>query len=913
MPTSAVVGRDSELAVLWKAMDDIQRHGGAMVLRGEAGVGKSALLGAAAAHAADEGLTVLQAVGIESETAVPYSGLHRMLRPLLDRAGTLPRRQREALHSAFGLAETRTEPYLVGYAALELISDRAADAPLVLIVDDAHWLDPSSAAAVAFVARRLTDEPVVALLAVREGVPSGFTDGSIPELVVPPLDEPRSVEVLEHHADGLSEAARQRILELAAGNPLALIELSSSWSADETASTGVPLTTRLERAFAHRVGALPEQAYLAALVAAADDADELTEVIRATELLTGSPHGDDLLAVAAKAGVLVADAAKVRFRHPLIRSACYQGALPSRRRAAHAALAEVIAAPERRTWHRAASVSGPDDELAAELEAAAASATAAGAAQFGVAALARAAQLSGSEAERGRRTAAAAELAFEADLHVQAAELLEQAAALPLTEEDRLRVSWLTEWFGDPSWSGAAKVRSLCRLASRVAEQGSVDRAMRMLLSVALRCWWSDPDEETTATLLRTAESLGAEPDDPTFVTVLGYGAPFERGKVVVERLAAVEPDALEHPTDVLDLGTAATGVGAFPLAAKLLDDAVLRLRTRGEMVHLTQALVARMLTDYHLGRWDAARAAGGEVRALSVDTAQPIWGAAAKGTEALSAAAQGDDVGVQRLCGEAEAFFHPLGAFTFLAPIEMARGLSALSHGRHEEAFDHLRRVFDPDDAVHHPYACHWAIVDVVEAAVALDRHDEADRLLQRMEALSVRTGSPLLRAALLVARPMVASDAEAEGLFEAGLGGELAPWPFLHGRHLLAYGTWLRRQRRAGDSRRPLRASRDLFDALGAVPWYERATGELRASGEASRTREVSARDRLSPQELQIAQLAATGLTNREIGQQLYLSHRTVGSHLYRVFPKLGITGRGQLSSVLLQPAEPGDGTSG
>ena len=907
MHASTLVGRDAELALLQEAVRRLHRHGSAILVRGEAGVGKTSLLTAVASRAAEEGLTVLRGTGIESETAVPFSGLHRLLRPVLSGADALPARQRAALLSAFGMEEPPVESYMVGFAALELIADCASDAPVVLVVDDVQWLDPSSASALAFVARRLEHEPVVGIFGLREGFDSAFSDGTIRELIVQALDDRRSSEVLNRHAAGIPDAARQEILELAAGNPLALIELSQSWSSREgIIPTDVPLTVRLERAFAHRVKALSESSYLASLVAAANDTDELAEVVRATEVLTHSARGEDLLASGVNAGVLVIDDPKIRFRHPLIRSACYQSALPSQRRAAHAALADVLASPERRTWHRAASVIGPADDIATELETAAAGARDRGAAQFAVAALTRAAQLSASEVERGRKLTGAAELAFEAGMHARAAELLSQATASPLTDEDRLRVSWLKEWFGDPSWSGAAKVRSLCRLATRMAAHGSVDHAMRMLLNVALRCWWSNPDDETTQTLLQTAENLGADSDDPTLITVLGYGAPFERGRLVAERIASFPPNSLDHPTDVVNLGTAATGIGAFPLASPLLDDATMRFRTRGRMVQLTQALVARMLTDYHLGRWDAARAAGEEVRQLAVDTAQPIWGMAAKGTEALSAAAQGDEESVERLCGEAEAFFAPLGANAFLAPIEMARGLSALSHGRHQEALDHLRRVADPHDPVHHPYACHWAVVDHVEAAVALDHHDEARRLVSAAESLSERTGSQLLDVVLLVTRPMVAPDGRAEQLFQEGLDDGLAAWPFLHGRHLFTYGSWLRRQRRVSDSRPLLRSSRDLFDALGAVPWYERAIRELRASGETSRTREVGARDRLSPQELQIAQLAATGMSNREIAQHLYLSHRTVGSHLYRVFPKLGITGRGQLSSALLQPVE-------
>jgi DNA-binding CsgD family transcriptional regulator len=497
---------------------------------------------------------------------------------------------------------------------------------------------------------------------------------------------------------------------------------------------------------------------------------------------------------------------------------------------------------------------------------------------------------------------AAAELAFEAGMHTHGTDLLQQAEVSDLAEEDRLRLSWLKEAFGDRSWSGATKVPALCHVASRLAEQGQVERASRIVLNLALRCWWSNVDDDITWRLLHTAEGLGLGSPDPTLITILAYGAPLQRGRVVVERLASFSPDSLEHPEDALNLGTAATGVGAFPQAAPLLGNAVARFRARGEMVLLLQALVARMLTDYHLGRWAAARAAGEEARQLTVDTAQPIWGMVAAATEALVAAAQGHEEDADYLARKAEAFFLPLGAHTFLAPVEMARGISALSRGNQEKALHHLRRVSDPGSPAYHRHARHWAALDHVSAALAMDHVDEARRIVEEMELLREKSGSPLLGASLLVIRPLIAHDGLAEPLYREGLSGDLVAWPFLHARHLLAYGTWLRRHRRARDSRPFLRSSRDIFDALGAVPWYEQATRELRASGETSRERKLGADHQLSPQERQIAQLAATGLTNREIGQHLYLSHRTVGSHLYRIFPKLGITSRGQLSSALL-----------
>ncbi|WP_322921732.1 helix-turn-helix transcriptional regulator [Nocardioides renjunii] len=908
----ALVGRDDEVAVLRALLGRSEDHGAVLLVRGEPGVGKSSLLDVVAREAVQAGRQVLRVTGVESEAQVPWSGLHRLLGSVLPLADRLPEPQRAALLSAFGLAAPAAPPYLVGYAALELVADRAADAPVVLLVDDVQWIDPASACALAFLARRIQDEPVAVVAAQRDGVDSALSDGTFPELVVGPLDDTHAAEVLER-AGALSTGARREVLRLAEGNPLALVELSRSWTPTDAGLVAPgAMTSRLERAFARRLEDLCDDVRLAALVVAADDTDSLVEVVRATELVAGDSHAEDLLAEAVDAGVLVVEGSAVRFRHPLVRSACYQGATPSERRAAHAALAEVlVASTGRRTWHLAASTVGPADDVADDLEAAADRAIEQGATRAAVAALARAAELSGTALERGRRLVGAAELAFDSGLYQEGTALLVRVDAADLSEEHRLRLSWLHEVFGDRAWSGAAKVPALCDVASRLAAEGEREHALKMMVSLALRCWWSNADATTRLGLVEAAEGVGAAPDDPTLLAIVGYAAPVERGRAVGQRIAALTPGVLGDAIDDLDLGAAATGIGAFPLAAPLLDSAVSRFRSRGEMPLLLQALVSRMLTDHHLGRWQAARAAGDEVQRLAVDTGERLWGMAGAATEALVAAAQGDDEGADYLGRTAEAFFLPLGAHTFLAPVELARTLSAVAHGRHEQALHHVRRVFDPASPVHHANARHWGSVDHVVSALALDQRAEAGQVVEELESVWEASRSPLVGASLLVARPLVATGSRAEALFVDGLRGGLVPWPFLHARHLLAYGTWLRRRRRSRDSRPHLRSARDMFDALGAAPWVDQANRELRASGETVREPDRGAGDLLSPQERQIAQLAASGLTNREIGQHLYLSHRTVGSHLYRIFPKLGITSRAQLVSAL-GGSRPGTGAT-
>ncbi len=302
-----------------------------------------------------------------------------------------------------------------------------------------------------------------------------------------------------------------------------------------------------------------------------------------------------------------------------------------------------------------------------------------------------------------------------------------------------------------------------------------------------------------------------------------------------------------------------------------------------------------------YLADWKVAVPAAEEAGRLAAETGEPLWAAGAQVVKAMVAALRGDGEVADALAAQAEQDVPPIGASFMLAIVQLARGLTALGGGRHGDAYEHLRRVFDPGDPAYHPFIRCWAIGELAEAAVHSGHRDAARAVLEELEPLAAQTPSPWFQAGMRYARPLLADDRDAEPLFQAALDADLARWPFFRARLQLAYGAWLRRQRRVAESRAPLRAAREALDALGAIPWGERARQELRASGESSHRRTPEAWDQLSPQELQIAQLAADGLSNREIGQQLYLSHRTVSSYLYRVFPKLGISSRSQLRTML------------
>jgi DNA-binding CsgD family transcriptional regulator len=443
-------------------------------------------------------------------------------------------------------------------------------------------------------------------------------------------------------------------------------------------------------------------------------------------------------------------------------------------------------------------------------------------------------------------------------------------------------------------------VRFLVETAERAAEAGDRDLALDLLWLVASRCWWSFLGEEQRLAGLAAAERLGSLDDDPRVLAIVAYLAPIERGEALI---AALERNAdADGGADSRGLlATAAFVTGAFDIADALLAGSAARLRSQGLLGHLPRLLALQGTVAARGPDWNVAVPAAEEGARLAGEVGQPAWLAGAKTVEAYLAALRGDEAGAEAAAVEAESVALPAGANFLLTAVQWARGLAALGEGRHSDAYGELRRTHDPEDPAFHPHMRWWAIADLAEAAVHSGHFDEGRRLLDELTALSAGTPAAWIQLGLRHARAVLADDDEAEPLFQAALSAQVNRWPYQRARVLLAYGAWLRRRRRVAESRTPLRAARDAFDALGVRAWGERARQELRASGETSRSRTPEARDELTPQELQIAQMAAEGLSNREIGQQLYLSHRTVGSHLYRLFPKLGISSRGQLSSVL------------
>jgi len=887
----------------------IPERGAALVLRGDPGIGKTALLAAASAAASSKGVSVLGTAGAQSETGLGFAGLHQLLRPVLARLDHLPGPQRDALSAAFGTIDVPApDPFLIALAALNLLADAAEHLPLLLVIDEAHWLDPPTASVLAFIARRVEAEPVAVLFAVRDGAGSVVDNAGLPELCLGGLDDEAAGDLVDASAADLTPGLRRRVLQIAAGNPLALLELPAALRLDDARIDGlspgtVPLTSRLERTFAGQLSGLPAQTRDLLLCAAADERASAAELLAAASLLCGTEVRLDALAPAEGAGLASITDGSIIFRHPLVRSALYQSASAGRRRQVHAALTAVLTEdPDRRLWHVAASTAEPDEIIAREIELLSVRLARRGAIGVAVAAARRAAALSADSARRCSRLLRAADLAFEAGEPDLLQRLVREAGQLNPNGEQRARLTWLRNMFADTVPGDQSQMRSLVDAAELAADTGNSDLALHLLFGAALRCWRSDLGEPARNRVAVAVERLPVPQTHPRRVVTLAMTGPIRWGPVVSERLAVIEASADDLTADEAYLaGMAARAIGDHDAAARFLDSATTKLRAQGRLGALTQVLVMRGWVAIALGRWASAEMLVDESGRLAGEVGQSWWRTGSLIASAALRGLRGETEIAERLVAEAEKTAIPQGLNDLICMIAFARGVTWLGAGRPAVALEHLTRVFDRNDPAFHEAARLMSITYLADAASQSGQRHVAVPILDELQALAQRTPSPTLHAGLMYARPVLAPDDAAERLYDVALGSDLRHHPFDHARLQLAYGAWLRRRRRVSESRGPLRAARQVFDALGCVPWAERARQELRASGEQSRPRIPGARDQLSPQELQIAQLAADGLTNREIGQRLYLSHRTVGSHLYRIFPKLDITSRAQLAARL------------
>lgn len=908
MTTQRLFGRDEELRVLTVTIEAAGDTGGVVLVRGEAGIGKSSMLQTAATFGGAAGLGVLRTTGVESEAQLPFAGLHQLLRPLIGRADGLPAAQQRALLAAFGAEDgPPPEPFMIALAALNLLTDAATERPLLVVVDDVQWLDRPTHDVLAFVARRIGADPVVMVGAIRAGFDGPLLGvAGLTTVDIGGLPEPAARQLVLISGADLPAASQEQILREARGNPLALVELPIAWRgmAQPTAKRVVrhlPLTARLERAFAGRLADLPPESRDALLVAAVDYGDELPEILAATAVLVGAPVTTDVWTAGVDAGLVQVDEVRVAFHHPLVRSGILQIEPLARRQAANAALADVVEEPYRRTWHRAQSIVGPDDVVADELEARHAIPLGRGAVGAAIWSLQRSAQLTTDPAKRGHRLLLAAEHAFglgQADL---VDGLVTAAGEEPLSTLDQARLEWLREIFNDGRPGDATRIKELCEVALVAERAGDRDLALNLLHGASLRAWWASAGRAAQDLIVDTATSLPQPTDNPRYVAVLAVAHPSWQGGAVLAALAKVERRRPADPTALFLYGMAAHAVGDPERVVDLFTLAERRLREQGRLGLLSQVLTMQVLDRMELGEWDQAMAAAEEARRLAVDTGQPIWDTGSLSLNAIMLSLRGDNEVAQEMAGRAAQDAGTRKLNNLLACVQLTRGFGFIREGRYTHAYAELRRMFDPQDAAFHESERYHALAPLAEAARNAGQEGDARQVVKAMAAVAQASPAPTLLVHLDYARAVLASDDEAEALFEAALARNLIRWPWHRARLELAYGSWLRRRRRVAASRVPLQSAYTTLDLIGATAWAEQAAIELRAAGERLVGAQPATHEVLSPQELQVARLAAEGLSNREIGEQLYLSPRSVGSILYRLFPKLNITSRGQLALKL------------
>jgi DNA-binding CsgD family transcriptional regulator/tetratricopeptide (TPR) repeat protein len=906
-----LIGRDRQLEAVRGLFDAGQPAGVAVLVSGEPGAGKSALLDAAGEAARRAGFRTLRTAGVEAETELGFSGLHQLLLPLLGGSGQLPEPQRRALAAAFGSetggeAGSTPEQFLVSLAALSLLSDAAAERPVAVLADDVQWLDMQTQRALAFLARRIAMDRVVMVAAVRSGHDGPYVSAGLPQIEIPALDNEASARLLRESDGWLDARWRERILAEADGNPLALIELTKA-SRPAVGTAGLPpavlpVTARLERSFAGRMNALPAACRDVLLVAAVDSGDDLAEVLAGAALLSGAEVKLDQLEAGVRAGLLVIDEARVRFRHPLIRSSVLRSEPVHRRLRANGVLADVLAGePHRQVWYRAQSIVGQDDAVAGDLVASVDVMMSRGSAIAAIRCLERAAQLTSDPGQRGRRLLLAAEHAFGLGRMDLVSQLVRAALQFDLSDLERSRLEWLGEIFHDGVPGDASRVLEICGTAERAAAARDRDLALNLLHGAALRCWWADAGENAPARVTAVLAGLEGAEADPRYACALAVAEPVRQAAAVVGLLSGFAAQEIADADSLRLLGMAAHAIGHSPMAADFLDRSEAMLRQQGRLGLLSHVLAMQAGIRLGLGCWDRASAAAAEARRLALDTGQPIWSTAGLVGESRAAALRGETDQALRLAALAEQEASGGRLNDLLACVQLARGYAWSSARRYEEAYAELRRLYDEADPSCHVRESYPGLMFLADAAVHIGRHHDAREVVGRFEALARSTPSEDLRVSVGYARAVLASDADAEELYAAALAADLVRWPWVRSRTELAFGSWLRRHRRVAESRGYLRSALATFGAIGAGSWAEQARSELRAAGERTRERARSARQLLSAQELQIARLAADGMSNRQIGEQLYLSPRTVGSHLYRIFPKLDITSRAQLARRL------------
>lgn len=906
-----ILSREHELSRIFELVDTADGTGSkVLVLTGEPGAGKSTLVDRAASYAASRGRLVLRVRGAEGERELGFAGIHQLLHPLLGGIGRLPAHQAEALRIAFGMAEAepskRLDPMLPRLGVLNLLSEAAAERPLLLVVDDAQWLDLGSLEVLAFVARRLEGEPAALLLAARdEAVPERF-DRVFPHLTAGPLDRAASVLLLNAQPHPPRGRARSQILQQAAGNPLALIELARAFAKDPSrrdrgAIDSLPLTARLEQIFAAELPTLPGATRRALLLAAAAGTAQLADVLHTVPGM----EGPEVWLPAERTGLVRVEGGEVRLRHPLVRSAIYQAATFAERRETHLVLAAAFTdEPDRRAWHLAAAALGPDAEVADALAESAERSRHRGGYAAAAAALERAAELTPDREQRARRLLAAAMSATHGGHPQWVNEITSRVATL--TDDVRL----LAEASILAGWSLAVTLRyddSIAYLLPVAESMATVSPVLALdAAGTAATPAYRSGNPFHRTELLRITGLVEGEPYKVDRVWVLASCAPFTARDQAMELFGHVLEALPEGGlNETIVLGGAAWALDETDQAVRLLGRAMDHLRraaTAGANATVAFSLANSL---FESGAWTAAQSTAEEAFWMATEAGADYMAVGSPLLQATLRAARGDHAGARARAGQAVRTVDLRKLPGLYVLHRRALAMAALAEGDHATAYEQFRRTFTRD---FHPLPVHYhaslyCVADLAAAAVRAGQTDDARTVLRAAEGTLSGSRSVRLDAILHRARALLTDSDGAEAHFRAALADPATvQWPFEHALAQLDFGEWLRRHRRSAEARPLLGTALEFFERLDARPWIERASAELRAAGVAvtAVTAPDAAAD-LTPQELQIAQLAAEGLTNRDIGARLYLSPRTIGFHLHKIFPKLGVTARGQLRDVL------------
>ncbi len=846
-----LVGRERELGELARLVAGLQcGRSGAFVLRGPAGIGKSALLGAAQ-RAAGQRIRVLRAAGVTEEMGLPYAALHQVLCPLLHDLAALPEPQATALRSAFGYDRGLVDPFLVGLGTLTLLANAAAHMPLLLIVEDAHWLAGASADALIFAARRLAEVPSVGMLFASRDRPAALPANDVADMRLEPLNAASARACLRAAAPTMAESVCGRLVAEAQGNPLALVELLAALTPQQVEGSVplphiLPLSERLRRAF------LPDSAQVNwhLLLAATDDEGDLSTILRAS--------GDDdavttALGFAATGGIVELDRKQVRFLHPLVRSAVYQNATVPERRAAHLSLAQAaVSGSAQQVRHLADATFGTDQAVAEALAARALDGPTDAASAVKL--LRRAAELAVCPELRLRCLTDAAVSASAASDFEQAGALafIEEANALARTERDRCRLGYLRALISDGAGPTA---------------MSDADPWIPSLVSaLAARRAWD------------AGETRGLVLPDVTFTS---DEVPVPWRWLLGPRphlLGLTAPDVPGHRRHV-ELMTAGGALARLPGA-------------------LYELAAGELLT----GEWSEAQLHCRQGLARCERSGRPTQAGGFHALLAWLAAVRGD---IAAHHDHATAALAAAPHASTLAVTQWARGMAAMAESQVQDAFEQLRDIVTPGSLAAHDAIALFVYPDLIEVALRTGRKKEALELLAHYsEAVAASAADGGLCTAGLARATALLADDDAESAFERAL-ATTGHAPFEQGRVRLLYGNWLRRQRQVIPAREQLRLGASQLDTLGARPWVARARAELRAAGvrqQGSRQHDDNClTSALTPQELSIATYAARGLSNSEIAAELYLSPRTVAYHLHKVFPKLGVTSRHQLQELL------------